>query len=426
MASEKDGLTRRDFLKSSVATAAVVGLGTVGVFTHAEAEMIGPNDTINAAMIGIGSQGGILLQRLLKVPNVKVVACCDIQPSHLQHALDTAKGAQGYSDYRQVLDRKDIQAIVCAVPIGMHAQIAIDGLRAGKNVFSEKMMAYSIEDARHMARVARQTGRKLQIGHQRRSNPNYQHAYKMVKDGLLGEITHVRAQWNRNASWRRPVPKDSTEELTNWRLYRKSSQGLMAELGSHQIDVVNWMVGEVPCCVTGIGGLDHWKDGRDIFDNVQLVYKYPSGIKLTYQSLTTNQFDGATEQIMGTKGTMILAEGQPCMFYREPKTDEEIWESMAHKTAGANGKSGIVLDASKSPRLQKAAEKGTAINAEVANLKKDAYLLELEDFFMTIRDGHEPLCSPKVGLETCVAAIKGNEAMDVKQWVNIPPELYKI
>lgn len=423
MSNETDGLTRRDFLKGSVVTAAAIGLGSVGVFSHAEAEMIGPNDTINAAIIGIGSQGGMLLERAVKVPNVKMVACCDIQPSHLQHALDIAKGSEGYKDYRQVLDRKDIHAVIIAVPIGLHAQIAIDALRAGKNVLSEKMMAYSIEDARQMARVARQTGKKLQIGHQRRSNPNYQHAHNMVMDGLIGKITHVRAQWNRNASWRRPVAKDSTEELTNWRLYRKSSQGLMAELGSHQIDVVNWMIGEVPSSVVGIGGLDYYKDGRDILDNVQLVYKYPSGVKFTYQSITTNQFDGATEEIMGTKGTMVLSEG-PCVFYHEPKTDEEVWESMAHKDT-SGGKSGIILDASKSPRLQKEAAKGSAI-AGADKLKKDAYLLEIEEFFQTIRDGHEPPCTPKVALETCVAAIKGNEAMDTKKWVEISPETYKI
>lgn len=423
MSNEMDGLSRRDFLKGSVATAAAIGLGTVGVFTHAQAEMIGPNDTINAAFIGVGSQGGMLLSKAVKVPNVKFVACCDIQAKNLQRGLDIAKGADGCSDYRELLDRKDIQAICIAAPIGLHAQMAIDALRAGKHVFSEKMMAYSIEDAKHMARVARQTGKKLQIGHQRRNNPNYQHAYKMIQDGLLGKITHVRSQWNRNASWRRPVPKDSTEELTNWRLYRKSSQGLLAELGSHQIDVVNWMVGQVPSSVVGIGGLDFWKDGRDILDNVQVVFEYPGGVKYTFQSLTTNQFDGATEQIMGTKGTMVLSEG-PCTFFREPKTDEEVWESMAHKDA-SSGKSGIVLDASKSPRLAKAAADGTAI-AEVAKLKKDAYMLELEDFFLTIRDGHEPMCSPKVGLETCIAAIKANEAMDTRKWIDIPAETYKI
>jgi len=423
MSKEPDGLTRRDFLKGSVATAAAIGLGSVGVFSHAQAEMIGPNDTITAAIIGTGSQGCYLLERAVKVPNIKWVLCCDIQDRNLVNGLKIAKGAEGCKDYKQVLDRKDIQAVIIATPIALHAPMAIDALRAGKHVLSEKMMAYSIEDARHMARVARQTGRKLQIGHQRRYDPNYQHAHKMINEGVIGKVTHVRAQWNRNASWRRPVGKDATEELVNWRLYRKSSQGLMAELGSHQVDVVNWIVGQTPSAVVGIGGLDYWKDGRDVFDNVQVVYEYPNGVKMTYQSLTTNQFDDFTEQIMGDKGTVILSPDK-CMLFREPKTDELIWESMAHKET-SDGKTGIVLDASKSPRLQKAAAQGTAIT-EAANLKKDDYLLELEDFFASIRDGHEPLCSPKVALETCVASIKANEAMDTRQRVEIPAETYRV
>lgn len=424
MSEERDGLSRRDFLKGSVVTAAAIGLGTVGVFSHAQAEMIGPNDTINAAFVGIGAEGSMLLKNGIKVPNVKWVACCDIQPSHLKQGLDIAKGAEGYEDYHKLLERKDIQAICTAVPIGLHAQLAIDALHAGKHVFSEKMMAYSIEDAKKMARTAQQVGKKLQIGHQRRSNPTYQHARKMIQDGMIGEIQSIEAVWNRNASWRRPVPKDSTEELTNWRLYRKSSQGLMAELGSHQIDVVNWMVGQVPSGVTGIGGLNFWKDGRDILDNVQVIFEYPGGVKMTFQSLTTNQFSGCHEKIMGKKGTIILSEGAPCMLYKEPQTDEEVWESMAHTTT-VDGKTGIVLDASKSPRMVQAAQKGTTIAGE-DNLKKSPYLLELEDFFLSIRDGHEPLCSPRVGLETCVAAIKANEAMDKRRYLELPADMYRI
>ncbi len=423
MKNENDGMTRRDFLKGSVVTAAAVGLGSMGVFSHAKAEMIGPNDTINTALVGIGSQGIILIDRLLKVQNVKLVACCDIRPGALADAKKTAQDAEGYNDYQQILERKDIQAVILAVPLKMHASMAIDAMRAGKHVFCEKMMAYSIEDAKHMVRVSRQTGKKLQIGYQRRYDPKYIHAYKMAQDGLLGKITHINSYWNRNASWRRAVPADSTEELTNWRLYRSTSQGLMSELGSHQINVANWITGETPNAVVGIGGLDHWKDGRNILDNVQVIFQYPGGLKYTLQSLTTNQYCRETEHIMGTKGTMVLSP-YTCMFYREPHTDEEVWESMASKSKDGK-KSGIILDASKSPRLEKAAAEGKVIE-ELENLKKDAYQLELDDFFLAIRDGHEPICSGKIGMESCVAAIKANDAMDAKQWLDIPSELYKV
>lgn len=416
-------ISRRDFLKGSAAAAAMIGVGSVGVFTSAGADAIGPDDVVTAAIIGTGSQGCYLLERAVKVPNVKWVTCCDIYEPNMNRGLKIAKGATGCKDYRQVLADKSIQAVIIAAPITWHAPMAIEALHAGKHVFSEKMMAYSITDAKRMAQAAAETGRKLQIGHQRRYDPNYQHAKKLINDGLIGKITHVRAQWNRNASWRRPVPKDRTDQDVNWRLYRKLSQGLMAELGSHQVDVVNWVVGQAPCAVMGIGGIDYWKDGREVYDNVQVIYEYPNGVKLTYQSLTTNQFDGATEMIMGDKGTIIIEPGK-CMFYKEPQADEVVWASMAH-TEKTGGKTGIVLDASKSPRLQKTAAQGTAI-ADAKAPKKDDYLLELEDFFISIRDGHEPLCSPRVGLETCIASLKANEAMNTHRRLDIPAELYRI
>lgn len=423
MSNDDAGLTRRQFLKSSAAAAAAVSLSGIGPFSHASGGAVGPDDTINAAIIGTGNQGSYLLSRAVKAPNVRWVACCDIQNKNLERGLSIAKGAQGFKDYRQVLDRKDIQAVIIATPIYLHAQMTIDALRSGKHVLCEKMMAYSIDDAKHMLRVSRQTGRKLQIGHQRRYDPNYQHAHKMIKDGILGKITHVRAQWNRNGSWRRPCADKDMDELVNWRLYKKCSQGLMAELGSHQIDVVNWMLGETPNAVMGVGGLDYWKDGRDVYDNVQVIFEYPSGAKFTYQSICTNQFDGFTEQIMGDKGTMILSPDK-CLLFREPKTEELAWADMAHKE-DAGGKQGIVLDATKSPRYAKKDADGTAIQGQ-SGPRKDDYMLELEDFFLSIRDGHEPLCSAKVALETCAAAIKANEAMDRQQRLVIGPEVYRI
>ncbi len=423
MESEKNGLTRREFLKGSAVTAAALGVSGFGVFSHAKAEMIGPEDTITAAIIGVGGQGSYLLGRAVKVPNVKWVACCDIQPKNLERGLSIAKGAEGYDDYRKVLDRKDIQAVIIATPICLHAPMAVEAMRSGKHVMCEKMMAYTIDDAKQMYRVSRQTGKKLQIGHQRRYNPDYQHAYKMVQDGVLGKITHVRAQWNRNGSWRRACKDPSMEKLINWRLYRDSSQGLMAELGSHQIDVVNWMLGEAPTAVMGCGGLDYWKDGRDVLDNVQVIFEYASGVKFQYQSLTTNQFDGFTEQIMGDQGTMILSPGK-CLLYREPQAEQLAWEDAAHKEESGGGK-GIVLDASKTPRKETTRSEATAVTGD-AKQQKDDYLLELEDFFMSIRDGHAPLCGPKVALETCVASIKANEAMDVKQRLEITAKDYQV
>lgn len=422
MTEKTNNPTRREFLKGTAATAAALTLG-FGVFSEALGQAIGPDDVINAALIGAGNQGCHLLTRGMKVANVKWVACCDIQEKNLKRGLDIAKGAEGYDDYRKVLDRKDIQAVVIATPIGLHAPMAIDALRAGKHVLCEKMMAYTIDEAKHMFRVARQTGLKLQIGHQRRYSPQYQHTHKMIQEGIIGKITHVRAQWNRNGSWRRPCADPELEELINWRLYNKSSGGLMGELGSHQMDVVNWMLGETPSSVMGIGSVDYWKDGRDVFDNIQMIFEYPSGVKVQYQSLTTNQFDDCAEQFMGDQGTVILSPGKALLF-REPKAEKLMWQDMAHKESGPRGKEAIVLDASKTPKATTQKTKGQAIGD--GKQHKDDYLLELEDFFLSIRDGHEPLCSARIALDTCIASLMANKAMAEKSRLEIGPELYRV
>jgi predicted dehydrogenase len=387
--------------------------------------MIGPNDTITAAIIGTGSQGCYLLERAVKVPNIKWVLCCDIQDRNLVNGLKIAKGAEGCKDYKQVLDRKDIQAVIIATPIALHAPMAIDALRAGKHVLSEKMMAYSIEDARHMARVARQTGRKLQIGHQRRYDPNYQHAHKMINEGVIGKVTHVRAQWNRNASWRRPVPKDATEELVNWRLYRKSSQGLMAELGSHQVDVVNWIVGQTPSAVVGIGGLDYWKDGRDVFDNVQVVFEYPGGIKMVYTSITTNAYDDYGEQLMGDAGTIVMLPN-PALLFRESKAAELDWMKMAAKT-DVKGKAAITLDtgATAQKGMGDKKHKGEAMDTKKRS-HADDYRDEFASFFDCLRTNKRPFCCERAGLQSAVTVIKANEAMEKRTVIDLTPDLFEV
>lgn len=412
-------LTRREFLTGSAATVATA----FGLFTESAGKTYGPQDTINAAIIGTGNQGCFLLERAIKIPNVRFVACCDIQEKNLARGLAIAKGAKGYTDYREILERKDIDAVLIATPLHLHAPMTIDSLRSGKHVFCEKMMAYSIEEAKHMLRVARQTGLVLQIGHQRRYDPTYQHAHKLIREGILGKITHVRAHWNRNSNWRRPCPDPKLEELINWRLYRRYSQGLMAELGSHQIDIVNWMLEETPCAVTGVGGIDYWQDGREVYDNVQCIFEYPSGAKFIYQSITSNQYDGCYEQIMGDKGTIVLQIGRALLF-REPRAEQLAWEDMAHKEK-LQGKEAIVLDASKTPRLKEQRTEGEQLSPE-QKVAKDPCLIELEHFFQCIREGLEPLSNPKTALGACVAAIKANEAMDNMKRVIIPKEEYRV
>lgn len=409
-------LSRRDFLKGS---AAAISAASVGLLSTADAEeSVKP---VKCAFIGVGSEGSMLLGKLLRIPGVNVVGICDIYPPHLKRALRSTV-ARGYEDYRWMLERKDVDAIFIATPLYLHARMAIDAMQAGKHVFSEKMMAWSIDDAKAMAKTARDTKKLLQIGYQRRYNALYNHAYKLIKDGAIGKITHVRLMWNRNGSWRRAVPDPKFERLLNWRMYKDYSQGLMAELGSHLFHVTNWFLESAPVSVMGIGGIDYWKDGREVFDNVNVIAEYPGGVKAYFQSLTTNQYDGCYEQFMGDKGTLVI-EGSGAHIFPEPKAEQLIWAGMAEKEK-VDGKQGIVLDADVTTRLKAQAGTGEAITTNAP--KKDDYTNELESFIACVREGKEVQCNPLDGLNSAVTCILANQAMEQGKKLFYKPEMFTI
>ena len=154
---------------------------------------------------------------------------------------------QTYVDYRQLLERKDIDAILICTPLNLHTRMTIDALAAGKHVFVEKSMFFKEEEGEQIRQAAVAHPKQvLQVGLQRRSSVLYNVAMEMIRKGALGKITFVRAHWHRNSDWRRPVPDPKFERLLNWRMYREYSGGLMAELASHQIDVANWAIGAEP------------------------------------------------------------------------------------------------------------------------------------------------------------------------------------
>ncbi|GBC95302.1 Inositol 2-dehydrogenase [bacterium HR16] len=383
---------------------------------------------VNIGFIGTGTQGQTLLQRLVRIPGVRVVGVCDIYPPHLSRGLQMA-GAQAmsYRDYRRLLERKDIDAVIIATPLHLHAPMTIDALQAGKHVFCEKTMAYSIEDARRMVQVSRETGKHLQIGHQRHYSPIYAHAREMmVEQEVIGKLVHVRAWWHRNNSWRRPVRDKRYEELLNWRLYRKYSQGLMAELASHQIDVINWFTGTTPISVMGMGGIDYWQDGRDVWDNVEVIYEYPNGVKVVYTSILSNQYDGYAEQFMGDKGTLLLTNEKDGFLFKEPMAEELGWEEHAKKAAGKGGTTGLVLDVTATKKKGTGAVIGGR-KMEAGYETKDAYMLELESFVNdVVRNGQKPLCDAEVGYKAAVAVLTANKAIEEGRKITFTPDMFQV
>lgn len=267
-------------------------------------------EKVKLAVIGTGSRGQYHLNNLLSIPTAEVVALCDNYAPHLKEASVIFPSAKTYDDYHRVLELPDVQAVLIATPLYEHARITIDALQAGKHVFCEKSMSNTPQSCLDMYKTFKQSGKVLFIGQQRLYDPKYIKAMNMIHSGMIGDIGSIRAYWFRNNDWRRPISSPDLERKINWRLYKEYSGGLMTELATHQLQVGNWALKMIPDRVMGAGDLVFWKDGRDVYDNVSLIYHYPNGVKMTYESIISNKFYGLEEEILGYKGTMEPEKGK--------------------------------------------------------------------------------------------------------------------
>lgn len=303
--------SRRDFLKAfSVWVGGSAVLSSLS-WLNAAAQTADTSEKVRLGVIGVGSRGKGLLLNLLQIPNVEIAAVCDNYQPHYERAIQLTDGkAKAFYDYREMLDMNDLDGIVIATPLHEHAHMTVDAFSAGKHVLCEKAMAKTYQDCKDMYLAHKNAGKVLVIGHQRMFHPRYLKAYEQVVSGHLGQLTQIRAFWHRNNDWRRSVPSPELEKKMNWRLYDEFSCGLMTELASHHIQVANWFLEMKPEKVSGSGSINYWKDGREVYDNVNLVYSYPKGIHMVYDSMTSNKHYGLEIQFMGDTGTYELEKGK--------------------------------------------------------------------------------------------------------------------
>jgi len=266
------------------------------------------------ALIGCGSRGQYHLTSLKSISHAQVVALCDNYDVNLEAARAMYPEAKAYKDYRKLLEDKDIDGVIIATPLGSHSTLTLDALDAGKHVFCEKAMALTAFQCKTVYERYINQKKALYYCMQRMYDEKYIKSLQMIQSGLIGEVVGMRCHWFRNADWRRPVPSPELEKKINWRLYRESSGGLMTELASHQLEVCTLVTGKVPVEVSAFGDIVYWKDGREVNDSVNAVYRFSDGRTINYQSLISNKYNGLEEQIMGDKGTMDLSKG---LYYLE-------------------------------------------------------------------------------------------------------------
>lgn len=267
-----------------------------------------PGDKIRLGVIGTGQRYvEQIVPALNYLPNFEVTACADIIPLRLENGLKYAgPGAKGYKDYRHLLESKEVDAVVVCTPLKFHSQIAADALSAGKHVNCEKPMTYSIEEAIGLEKTAgAHKNLAFRVPYEYRKDPVHGTIRQMVRDGVLGKITHVDARWDSFNNWHREVIDPDFAELINWRLYRKYCGGLMTEILSHQIDLVHYMLDlSHPTKVVSTGSIRYWRDERDTFDNVQAIYEYPDGLQATFSANRASHYEGGVIKIYGEKATV--------------------------------------------------------------------------------------------------------------------------
>ena len=471
-AGERD-LTRRAFLKSTAAVGAGLAVAAPRII---RAETLGA-ERLNVGFIGVGTQGQRLLKDCLKMSTVRFRGVCDIWDRNREYMVRLlgkykkyGHDAEGYVDYREMLAKvKDLDAVIIATPDWVHAEQTIAALKAGLHVYCEKEMSNDLAQAKAMVLTARETGKRLQIGHQRRSNPRY-HVAKDFLDNkrVCGPITHVYGQWNRGKYLTVPLnPKmamdparlkqygyGTMERLRNWRYYRQFSGGTIADLGSHQIDVFNWFLRATPRAVMANGGVDHYDEKLEWYDNIVALYEWDyefDGRMRTarghYQACSTSAHGGFAETFMGPDGSLTISEMHDIGCIRrehdaepmdpkadwEKKLDSEKKQKIAEAIAAAGR--GEPADKRKGPGQCNCMVGPTQRNVNIRHYLPvpgspstiTEHSPHLENFFAAVRDSSVALnCPGEVGYETAVSVLRANEAMQAGRRLEFKPEDFEV
>ncbi len=314
-------LNRRSFLKAAGAAATVETF--LGARTHLLAEAqteqakpVAANDHIQFALIGAGGQGQGDTKVAVQVPGVKLVAVADCYDGRLQHSKELwGDDIFTTRDYAQILERKDIDAVIIGTPDHWHKQVAVDAMKAGKDVYCEKPMIHLYADGPQMIEAAHASHRILQVGSQRVSSVIYAKAKELLASGAIGQLNMVTARWDRNSSigaWNYTVPLDASTESCDWPRFLGTAPVHLFS-GTHFITGAHG-----PTRAMASGGLRFWKDGRDVPDVMLGLFDYPEGFNL---SLRVNFVDGGEENegliFTGSEGTMEIA-GNSVIVSRTP------------------------------------------------------------------------------------------------------------
>jgi len=304
--------------------------GAAALTAASYSRVLGANDKIQLGVIGCGERGRHDMSQFMMVPTVNVAAVCDIYGEQIDKARQKAADAKNFSDHRKLLEMKEIDAVLIATPDHWHSRVAIDALRAGKDVYVEKPLPLKIEEGPPIVKAARENDRICQVGMQQRSGMHYLQAKSEYFDsGKLGKITMARTWWHGNTYHLRRAPASlqskpsnlnwarylgpvkwrdyDPQQYYNFRAYLDFGGGQVTDLFTHWIDVVHMFMGkEIPSSAVAAGGVYHYKDGRTAPDTINVLLEYPSEFTATFEATLAPGVTGAAVEMCGTEGRLWI------------------------------------------------------------------------------------------------------------------------
>ena len=337
---------RREFISKT--TSAAAGAAIVGPGPLLRAFGQGPaSDSVRIGVIGFGVQGLNDANAALRVPNVQVVAAASCYDGHLERARELLGDSATFTrDYRRILDDKSIDAVIVSTPDHWHSRICLDAIAAGKDVYCEKPLTHRLEEGETLVKAVRGSKQVFQVGSQHTSSPSTIEAKRLIADGVLGQVTQVKASWDTNSdisAWVKPIPPNASEATVDWtrfqgsapkrpfdprrvfrwRTYREYGEGLAGDVLVHIITALHYMLDlKAPTVGTAVGGRLRWKDDRNVYDTITGGWEYPEGIVTVLGATQNNNYDGTGIRIMGTKATMVMTFGTYTVY---EENDQSNW-----------------------------------------------------------------------------------------------------
>lgn len=343
--------SRREFLKTAAGTAVAGGLAPAGLAASDRAPEAAP-DEIRIATIGMGGMGFGDTRTALGLPGVRFVAAADCYDGRLERVRETfGRDVATTRDYREILARPDVDAVIVATPDHWHARIATEAMRAGKAVYLEKPMVHGLDEGPGLVEVEKQTGQVLVVGSQRVSSVVYEKAGELFRKGAIGRLNMVEARYNRNSAigaWQYSIPTDASPQTVDWdrflgpapkrpfdpvrffrwRNYDDYGTGVAGDLFVHLFSGIHFALGSNgPRRVTAMGGLRHWKDGRDAPDVMVGLFDYPETASHPpfTMSLQVNFADGSGGgqefRFVGDEGVMTISGSGVGVSRRAPERE---------------------------------------------------------------------------------------------------------